>query len=105
MKILAIEEERSDIHPAQFQPYLKAEAARLWELTQKGFVREAHFHAEKHVAVLVLECDSVSAASRLLQSLPLVENGLIAFDLLPLVPYDGFARLFASESQEAEPGE
>jgi hypothetical protein len=29
-----------------------------------------------------------------IESLPLVEADLITFDLLPLIPYDGFARLF-----------
>jgi hypothetical protein len=30
-----------------------------------------------------------------LTPLPLVQAGLIDFDLIPLVAYDGFARLFA----------
>ena len=28
-------------------------------------------------------------------TLPLVAQGLIEFDIIPLVPYDGYARLFA----------
>jgi hypothetical protein len=96
MKILAIESESPSALPDQIQPYLKAEAIRVWDLYQKGIIREAYFHAGQHVVVLVLECDSVLDAQNMIQSLPLVEARLISFTLLPLIPYDGFARLFAS---------
>jgi hypothetical protein len=45
--------------------------------------------------VLVLECASVEEARDALDTLPLVKTGLIAFDLIPLRAYPGFARLFA----------
>jgi hypothetical protein len=57
-------------------------------------IREAYFHAEQHKAVLVLECAGVEEARAALQALPLVEAGLIEFELMPLKAYDGFARLF-----------
>ena len=94
MKIFAIEKERPGVTPDRYQPYLRPEAAKVWELYQNGHVREAYFNAEKHTAVLVLECSDLQEANNLLQTLPLVEAGLITFDLLPLVPYDGFVRLF-----------
>lgn len=94
MKILAIERENPDARPNDFQHHLKDEASHLWDLYQKSIVREAYFHAEQHTAVLVLECKSVDEARRILDTLPLVQASLIDFDLLPLVPYDGFARLF-----------
>ena len=94
MKMIALEKERPGVTPDQYQPYLRPEASRVWELYQSGHVREAYFNAEKHTAVLVLECSNLQEASTILQTLPLVEAGLITFDLLPLVPYDGFARLF-----------
>ena len=33
-------------------------------------------------------------AQQVLASLPLVQAGLITFEVIPLVPYPGFARLF-----------
>jgi hypothetical protein len=36
-----------------------------------------------------------AAAREAIDSLPLVAAGLIDFDLVPLKPYPGFARLFA----------
>ena len=96
MKFLALEVERPGLTAADFQPHLQPEAARLWELVQAGTVRETYFRADRHAAVLVLECADTDEAQRALASLPLVAAGLIEFELIPLVPYDGFARLFAA---------
>jgi len=95
MKFLALERELASATAEAFQPLLKDEARRLWELQQAGLLREAYFDADHHTAVLMLECSDTQAAWTLLAGLPLVQAGLIAFDLIPLVPYDGYARLFA----------
>jgi muconolactone delta-isomerase len=95
MKILALENELPGLTAADFQPHLQAEARRIWDLQQSGAVREVYFTAEHHTAVLVLECGNAEAAHHLLDTLPLVRAGLITFDVIPLVPYDGVARLFA----------
>ena len=58
-------------------------------------IRELYFRTDSESAVLVLECDGIGEARRALEKLPLVARGLIAFDLIPLRPYPGFARLFA----------
>lgn len=94
MKILAIEKELPGATAEGFAPLLKAEAAHAWELYQAGVIRELYFHQEQHVAVLVLECPDLAAAREALAGLPLVQAGLIEFELLPLVPYTGFSRLF-----------
>jgi muconolactone delta-isomerase len=98
MKILALEKELPGITPEQFAPHLKAEAARLWELYQNGQVRETYFRQERSEAVLILECADIGEASQILDSLPLAQAGLIRFEIIPLVPYPGFERLF--EEQE-----
>ncbi len=95
MKILAFEIEKTGLNAADFAPYLKDEARRAWELQQAGIIRELYFRANQHTAVLVLECPTLEDAQAALNTLPLVERGLITFDLIPLIPYDGFARLFA----------
>ena len=95
MKILALEIERPGATGDQFQPYLKAEAARVWEIYQGELIREMYFRADRHTAVLVLECESTGQARQLLAELPLVEQGLIDFEVIPLAPYPGFSRLFA----------
>jgi muconolactone delta-isomerase len=96
MKILALEQDLPGATAGQFHPHLKAEAARVWELYQSGVLREIYFRADRHSAVLVLECASLEDARQELNSLPLVQAGLIEFELIPLAPYPGFARLFSA---------
>lgn len=97
MKILAMEKETGDGRPEQYAPHKKQEAARVWELYQAGVIREFYFRQDRSEAVLMLECASVNEAHEALNSLPLVQAGLIRFDVIPLAPYPGFARLFGKE--------
>ena len=94
MKILAMEIETPGIKPEQYAPHLKAEARRVWELYQSGMIRELYFRADRSEAVLMLECTNLNEAKQILAALPLVKAGLITFEVIPLVPYPGFARLF-----------
>jgi hypothetical protein len=95
MKILAIEHDPPDAHADQFTPeLLRAEAQRVWKLHQAGIIRELHFRADRDEAVLVLECADVDEARSVMDTLPLVREKLIGFELIPLKAYPGFARLF-----------
>ena len=94
MKILAMEVETEGVKAEQFVPHLRAEARRVWELYQGGLIREIYFRADRSEAVLILECADANAAQLTLESLPLVQAGLIRFEVIPLVPYPGFSRLF-----------
>jgi hypothetical protein len=95
MKILAMEIETKGVQPEQYGPHLKAEARRVWELQQSGVIRELYFRADRSEAVLILECADIHEAQQVLKSLPLVQAGLITFEVIPLIAYPGFARLFA----------
>jgi muconolactone delta-isomerase len=97
MKILALEHELPGGTAEKFQQHARAEAARAWDLHQQGILRELYFRADRSEAVLVLECDDIKSAQEILGTLPLVEHGLITFELIPLKAYPGFARLFTSE--------
>ena len=97
MKILALEKEVAGVADEDYGPHLKAEAARAWELHQAGVFREMYFQADEPNAVLMLECADVEEAHEALNSLPLVKKGLIAFEVIPLVAYPGFSKLFSEE--------
>ena len=98
MKILAIEKEVLGIADNRFTPpLLKEEAMRAWELHHMGIIRELYFRQDRDEAVLILECKDVEEAQSVLATLPLVQSGLIVFEIIPLIPYDGFARLFSNE--------
>ena len=95
MKIIAIEKEKDGLSTDDFKPHLKQEAEMVWQLQQQDIIREIHFRADEHCAVLILECESTAKAKSTLAELPLVKHGLIDFELIPLKPYPGLQRLFA----------
>jgi len=94
MKILAIENEYEGKSSDDFKPYLKDEAMTVWGLYKENFIREIYFRKDKTSAVLMLECESVEEAEKTLAELPLVKERLIYFELIPLVAFPGFERLF-----------
>ena len=73
---------------------LGKEVAAVWGLQQADILREAYFRADRHEAVIILECAGADEAQGHLEKLPLVRAGLIQFELIPLVPYPGLSRLF-----------
>ena len=97
MRVLAIEKEVTGVKSEDFGAHLKDEAARVWELYQAGVLRELYFRQEEASAILMLECADGDEAARILHTLPLVKQGLTSFDIIPLVPYPGFSRLFTEE--------
>lgn len=95
MRILALEIERTNAPQPELRALLIEEAKSVWRLYQEGVIREAFFRADRSAAVLILECASAAEAKQRLSQLPLVSAGVIDFDVIPLVPYSGFARLFS----------
>ena len=99
MKILALEKEVPGITDDRFTPeILCLEAAKAWELHQAGMIRELYFHHDSQEAVLILECMDAEEARSVLATLPLVKEGLITFEIIPLTAYPGFARLFEKKA-------
>lgn len=95
MKILAIEKEVKGVIEKDFtKNILKKEAKRAWELCQSGTIREMYFTEENNLAVLILEVVNKKEAVKILNTLPLVKEKLIAFEIFRLLPYNGFERLF-----------
>lgn len=95
MKVLAIERDVPGVDAARFtEVVLREEARRAWELQQAGVIREIYFRADEDAAVLMLECNNAEEANSVLATLPLVREGLIQFECIPLKAYPGFGRLF-----------
>jgi len=99
MKVLALGRDTAPADDPRFAEIRPAEARRAWELQQADVIREIYFRADRPNGVLVLEVPDLAAAREVIDSLPLVAAGLIDFDLVPLKPYPGFARLFAEPAQ------
>ena len=94
MRILALEIEKQGVSADDFQPLLIEEAREVWKLYQDDIIREIYFRADKTSAILMLECRDIEEAKQTLSKLPLVSAHLIDFELIPLVPYPGYSRLF-----------
>lgn len=94
MRIIAIQKDASEVNKREFVPHLRDEARKGWELYKNGFLREVYYKADRPEVVLILECEDVEQAKEKLGMLPLVKEGLIAFDFIPLKPYHGYERLF-----------
>ena len=99
MLIIAIEKEVGTSAREAYLPHLKAEARRVLELQQADLLREIYLRADWHEAVLILECQNTGHAREVLDSLPLVQAGLIDFEIIPLAPCTGFDRLIARDIQ------
>ena len=97
MRILALEHENPGVTGEDFQPHLAAEAAQVYELMQADVIREIYFRGDRAEAVLMLECADENAARAILDRMPLVQAGLITFEIIPLKPYPGLRRLFREE--------
>jgi hypothetical protein len=70
------------------------EAHYVWQLYNSEAVREIYFRTDGQNAVLVMECQSLIEAKKIIEEFPLIKNNLIEFDIIPLKQYDGFERLF-----------
>ena len=95
MKVLAIGHARSGIRWEHIAPYVGEQARSVWERYEIDQVREFYLRADHQPgAVLILECDDVTEADRLVATLPMAEAGLLDFELIPLRPFMGFRELF-----------
>ena len=97
MKVLAIGHARSGIRWEHIALYVGEEAHRVWELYESDLVREFYLRTDDQPGVvLVFECEDVTEAERLVAALPMVEAGLLDFEVIPLRPYRGLRELFES---------
>lgn len=96
MQFLAILKVKPDTTREKLGPLLKPEAAHAWEMTTSGILRSVHYIRGPLGAVLLLETVDEEEAEKHVKHLPMVEHGLLSFEILPLTPFTGFAALFAS---------
>ncbi len=95
MKILVLAQRHAEISVDQMRPHFKAEVEAVWNLYTQGIVREFYTRADQGgPAILTVECETVEAARKALQRLPLVEMNMIDLDLIPLAPFNSLTHLF-----------
>ncbi len=87
----------------QLGALLKDEAQKVWELQTSGALRSIHFIRGNAGVALMLEAADDDAAERLVQSLPMVAQGLLSTETIALVPFTGLAILFAGPTAAPTP--
>ncbi len=94
MKLLAIGRPRHEADAAaQIGRHAAAEMRELWELYRDGAVREMYSPGGPG-AVLVLEAGDRAGAEAVLGRLPLVQAGVVEFEVIELHPFAALAILF-----------
>ena len=101
MKILVLPKPIEGVAREELLQHAAEEIQAVWELYAQGICREFYTRAdEAGRVVLMFESESVEAAKEALATLPFVQLHLIDFDLIPLAPFTGLARLFQRPTEE-----
>jgi muconolactone delta-isomerase len=81
--------------PEEFQAYLEPEAEHARRLHSQGVFRSIWTYADEagkpKGAVIEIDGDTPDAVHNVLKTLPMAEVGMISWQLLPILPYRGFA--------------
>ena len=98
MKYLAIEKELKKDKIPNIELLLESEARRVYELYLQEIIRECYFTKEGHNAIIILECKNEEEATKTLETLPLVKENVIEFQLITLLPYTGLSRIIVKNN-------
>lgn len=92
MQFLALSRMRTErFSDADFAPHLEAEAQRARTLYAQGHLRQIWYRGDERGAASILEAEDADAARAMLDSLPLVQAGMLEIlHVIPLLPYRGF---------------
>lgn len=71
------------------------EVRHTWLLYKSGVIRDIYFRQDRPGVAIIAEADSIEAAKRALDELPLVKAGLIEWEMIPLGPFTNWEFLFA----------
>ncbi|MBP2144432.1 hypothetical protein J2127_001615 [Methanococcus voltae] len=101
MKILAVGKDIKtmdfETNPEKMQKILNEEFIHFWEGYKYDFVREFYFRTDNKGVVLILEANSVEEAEIEINKLPLVKEGYVEFELIPLGYFRPFENLIPKE--------
>jgi len=98
MKILAIDKILPKATPKKIKEISYKEMIQAWKHYKSGFLREFYFRIDRPGAVLVLESESTIEAQKILSELPIVKEGLVEFEIIPLGYFLPIESLFSKDS-------
>ena len=93
MQILAIDKITEGVTPAILEPHLPQELAATVSLYLQEKIRTFYFRKDRPGVVFVMECQGMEEAREILATLPMVQEKLLDFDLIPIGPLMPLGRL------------
>ncbi len=101
IKFMAMDTINPDAPMEEIEALLKEEAEHAWKLYESGVFRELYFRMDQPGVVVMLEAKNIKQARKVLDQLPLVQEGLVTFDtIVPLGPFVPFAELFDTQEED-----
>ena len=97
MKILAIDKVLPEATPDKVKDTFMKEVNHTVKMYLADVVREMYFRQDRSGTILVLEAPSMEDARSLIDRMPMVQAGLIDFELIPLGPFVPLALLLDEE--------
>ncbi|MEI6233972.1 MAG: hypothetical protein WCT04_13025 [Planctomycetota bacterium] len=76
---------------------IRDEARTVWKLYETGMVRELFYLEGLSGAALNCEAESLEELKKGVETLPMIRDGLLIPEYIPLMPYTGFGKLFSKE--------
>jgi len=101
MQILAIDKISEGVTAAVLEPHLPQELAATVQLYLQEKIRIFYFRKDRAGVVFIMECESVQEAKEVLAGLPMVQEKLLDFDLIPIGPLMPLGRLLKNTSKIA----
>ena len=100
MKILVMPKPIEGVSRVELLQHSAAEIQAVWQLYTQGICREFYTRAnEPGRVVMMFESETVEATNKALATLPFARLHLIDFDVIPLAPFTGLARLFQAPTE------
>jgi uncharacterized protein YciI len=92
MRFLALVRRRSEAFTdEQIAAFLEPEAERVRDLYTQGVFRAVFSRGDVKGAVVELECANLDEAQAIMQTMPFAQQNMIDIEIIPLLPYRGFA--------------
>jgi len=103
MKIISYDRVKPGVTYEKVEPYLPEEVADVWRLWKAGIVRETYARADELGVVIVFELDSVEAAKRYTNDVPLTKAGFLEWFYIPVQAPLPIEVLFSPKVDTNEP--
>jgi len=100
MQILAIDKIREGVTAEILEPHLPKELTATINLYLQEKIRTFYFRKDRPGVVFVMECQNVQEAKEILATLPMVQEELLDFDLIPIGPLMPLGRLLKQAGQQ-----